>query len=252
MNNNEAMGIAAEVAIARTFNIFVNDSYANRADSATLRFLLDNSSAIKYIFEHNGIPIPVRHIAEGQNPIDFILQENKTLSVKTNQGKMGKVAPQIIGQPTQETFFNYLQTNDILTNFEICNYLSSRGLVDCYENRAKIFKEIVINHIDLLIKMYWRNMFECDYLIHFYNLKIGADPLENYDVFPKALFDRHWQKELFTFTQTLTTWNESTTLKYAGVTWELSKQVQHLRIINLKRSPVIQTFTRTEIQFIKL
>ena len=63
------------------------------------------------IFKNNDIPFPIKHVAEGQNPVDFILNDGSTLSVKSNQRPLGKVAPQIIGQPTAETYFDYLYHN---------------------------------------------------------------------------------------------------------------------------------------------
>lgn len=106
--NNESIGISAEVAIARSFGVRVNPYYEARSEPAIVNLLLKNDN-VKRIFYKEEIPAPTKHIAEGQNPVDFILEGNKTLSVKTNQQGLGKVAPQSIGQPTAETYFNYLE-----------------------------------------------------------------------------------------------------------------------------------------------
>ena len=57
-------------------------------------------------FESNELPVPIRHVAENQSLIDFELDDGSTLSVKTNKRKLDKVAPQKIGQPTSDTYFD--------------------------------------------------------------------------------------------------------------------------------------------------
>ena len=132
--NNEAVGIAAEVAIAKSFGIGINPHYAARAEQVIVDLLLKNDN-VKRIFTKENMPIPIEHIAEGQNPVDFILSGNKTLSVKTNQEGLGKVAPQIIGQPTAETYFSYLENH--FSNFSLTDELATEGMEDTYENRYK-------------------------------------------------------------------------------------------------------------------
>lgn len=215
--NNEADGIAAEVAICQTFNIFIDRAYASRADQEVLSFLL-SSNAILPIFQQNHLPRPTEHIAQGQNPIDFNLEGGKTLSVKTNQQDIGKAAPQNIGQPTQRTFFNYLEEHNIIPGFSITKCLAEHQLADTYENRSAIFKNLVFNHIDRLVDMYWHNMFDCDYLLLFFNLENYLDPLNNYRIFGKEGTKPRWDKTKFSFTRTPDNWNESTTLKYANIT----------------------------------
>ena len=77
--NNESIGISAEVAIARSFGIKVNPYYEARAEQAIVELLLKNDN-VKRIFNQEGIPAPIEHIAEGQNPVDFRLQGGKTFS----------------------------------------------------------------------------------------------------------------------------------------------------------------------------
>ena len=90
------------------------------------------------IFDDNDIPFPIIHIAENQSPIDFILEDNRTLSVKSNEKRLGKVAPQVIGQPTNETYFDFLYSR---FGYDINIELRNRGLRDSYENRVFLFRE---------------------------------------------------------------------------------------------------------------
>lgn len=216
--NNESYGIAAEVAIAKSFNVKINECYVSRAEKETVELLLNNNN-IKNIFLIENIPHPIRHIAENLNPIDFILVGEKSLSVKTNIGKLGKVSPQNIGQPTCNTYFDYLEKyfkEKYTSNFSLENYLRDNNLRNDYNGKSIAFKQISIDFIDDVISMYWNNLFDCDYYLHFYNLKNRSDPIKNYICFKKSN-PPIWNKELFTFTQSLFTWNESNTVKYSDV-----------------------------------
>lgn len=212
--NNEEIGVSAEVAIADIFNVPINDAYRYRGNSDIINTL---KPVVRNVFNTNNIPHPLKHIAEGQNPIDFLLSNNKTLSVKTNQRAIGKVAPQCIGQPTAETFFEYLKN---AFNFNINYVLNSNGFADTYDNRAKIFKKFAMEHTTELLKEYWINLFDCDYLVFFYNILTPTKHINNNldcMVFTKAINPINWDKSQISFTQTLNSWNESCTVKYHNI-----------------------------------
>ena len=215
--NNEKIGISAEIAIADAFNIVVDNRYRTRGDKEIITLL--QRDILNIFFEEN-IPIPSKHVAEGQNPIDFILENGETLSVKTNKRQLGKVAPQIIGQPSDETYFSHMKNEllDDIPEFDVKNELKKRGIQDNYENRSKIFKEISIKYIDIIIQEYWKNLVECDYLLFFYNIvdkneNISKNP--EYIVLKKELKLPNCHRECFSFTKSLENWNESNTLKYS-------------------------------------
>ena len=213
--NNEVIGISAEIAVADIFNVAIDSIYRTRGNEEIVNLLKKN---ISKIFSDENIPFPFKHVAEGQNPIDFILENGETLSIKTNKRQLGKVAPQIIGQPTNETYFlNMKNKFPNITEFDIINELKKRKIEDNYKNRSKIFKEISIKYIDIIINEYWKNLVECDYLLFFYNV---VDKNENisknseYIVLRKELKLPNWSKENFSFTKSLENWNESNTVKY--------------------------------------
>ena len=211
--NNETIGISMEVAIAKSFGILINPDYEKRSEKTIVDLIIQNDSILK-ILKKEEIPIPIRHIAERQNPIDFILQGEKSLSVKTNQKELGKIAPQKIGQPTSETYFAYLEEH--FCDFSLQETLAKENLEDSYANRAYIFKKISIEHIEKVIEMYWEMLFDCDYYIHFFNIALYANPLDNY-LFLQKEKSPLWRREKFTFTQSLENWNESNTVKYCGI-----------------------------------
>ena len=127
---------------------------------------------------------------------------------------LGKVAPQKIAQPTSETYFTYLERN--YGNFCLQDLLAEERLEDTYENRSYIFKKISLNHTAIVIDMYWKNLFDCDYYLHFFNLVNHLNPLDNYLVLGKEQ-PPVWENNNFTFTQSLNTWNESNTIKYCEI-----------------------------------
>ena len=131
--NNEVIGISAEIAVADIFNVAIDSIYRTRGNEEIVNLLKKN---ISKIFSDENIPLPFKHVAEGQNPIDFILENGETLSVKTNKRQLGKVAPQIIGQPTNETYFlNMKNKFPNITEFDIINELKKRKIEDNYKNR---------------------------------------------------------------------------------------------------------------------
>ncbi len=205
--NNEEIGISAEVAIANTFKVPISHDYINRADTNATKLI--SSLDLKEIFLNESIPNPVKHIAEGQNPVDFLLDGDKTLSVKTNQKDIGRAAPQKVGQPTHVTYYEYFK--DII-GVDEQTYL---------KDPDRYFKETSINKTSQVIDRYWKKMFDCDYLILFYNVipAIKGQGQIGYRVFGRSANPPRWKANLFSFTQkTPAEWNESNTLKYNGVT----------------------------------
>lgn len=211
--NNEVVGISAELAIADVFGVYVSPKYRNRGDLAIKNSLMD---CVKNAFEVEGLPTPIRHVAENQSLIDFYLKDGSTLSVKTNKRKLDKVAPQRIGQPTSDTYFEYMSE---AMELDIQEELEVLGLPDTYESRCTIFRYFSHSHIADLLPLYWEHLFECDYYIHFYNVVDGFDnPTGNpkYVVLKDVPTSPIWDASKITFTKTLDQWSESCTVKYNG------------------------------------
>lgn len=195
--NNERTGISAEIAIADVFGVAVNDGYRKRGDAKA-------SDAVKRIvpglFAKYGIPAPLVHVAEGQNPVDFELEGGKTMSVKTNMGKPGKASPQKIGQPSSNTYFGHF-----------------KDIIDCeipsdYPPKRDLFKQISVSKIDAVMKLYWEGLFHCDYLVWFYGFRTGNVRGVVFEKLSPPVF----LKDRFSFTRTGKKWKESTTVKYNG------------------------------------
>lgn len=202
--NNEEIGVSAEIAIAKEFNVPVAASYIARGDETVVNMI---QPYIKSIFTKENIPNPIKHIAEGQNPVDFLLDGGKTLSVKTNQQFNKKVAPQNVGQPTSDTYFYHFRS------------IYGKDIPDSYSEKCKRFKEVSIARIDEVMAIYWKNLFHCDYLLHLYNIVDSCGALTKsvkYVVYP-WLDSRSFDKSKFSFTQKAESWSESCTVKYSGI-----------------------------------
>lgn len=207
MYNNEEIGVSAEVAIAAVFNVPIASRYLARSNQAVVTSI---SPMVQQLFASYGIPSPVHHIAEGQNPVDFTLSGDKTLSVKTNQKQLGKVAPQKVGQASSKTFFPFFTT-----------IIDPASIPLIYSDKVTLFKSTVYIHIHTMLGVYWDNLFDCDYLVHFYDILTSTGSISGT---PKAIVlskkdSPAWNRDHITFTkETVATWNESNTVKYHDVT----------------------------------
>lgn len=206
MLNNEQVGISAEVAIANVFGVEVNAAYRARSVAEIVSSI---EPIVRAAFDDYGVPAPIQHVAEGQNAVDFILEDDKTLSVKTNKQKLGKAAPQKVGQASSHTWFSYLASD-----------LGIAQVPSTYEEKVRLFKAVVLEKIDKLLAIYWDYMFSCSYLLHFYNVVDANDRPTNSPEY--IVFDRQngptWDINKITFTKPeVAAWNESNTVKYDGV-----------------------------------
>lgn len=207
--NNEQIGISAEVAIAEYFNISIDQSYCKRGSYDVIRSI---KKIVGDIFSSNNIPVPVSHIATRQNPIDFMLNSGKTLSVKTNQRSLGKVAPQRIGQASSVTWFSSIAPR---LNIKLSTVPQS------YYEKIRLFKQIALSRSDELLSIYWENMFDCDFLVHIFNIVDKSGNLTNNPEYLVSFKTASpiWEKTKISFTRkSVESWNESNTIKYDGVT----------------------------------
>lgn len=202
--NTETLGMSAEKAICDVFNIYYDEDLVKRSDNA---LVLELIPIIQDAFNDKNMPKPIKHIGkdkgtrgkQSKSPYDFMLEGNKTLSVKTNlNATSAKVCPPEVGQPGKETFLIYF------------------GHLFEKEFSNDEFKKVVLDKIDKMIPIYFDHLFDCDYLlwIAFDNRKQNYV----YNIISK-LDNIVWENEYFSFTKnTVESWNESTTVKYKGIT----------------------------------
>ena len=195
---NETIGISAEYAVCQKFNLKYPPSFDQRKSVeivSEIKDVVDKAFLqLPNAIKHTGFDSGAR-AGRSKCSFDFILEGSKTLSLKTNKGKM--VCPPEVGQPNDITFYHYFKD------------LIAEHLVD-----EVIFKNLVLNSADKMLPIYLEHLFESDYLLWLFK----EDGKWDYKILEKD-FGKNviWIKDDITFTRpTVEDWNESNTIKYKG------------------------------------
>lgn len=194
--NTETLGITAEKTICDKFNLKQPSSFATRYSKSIqndIKSVIDEAfTKLPKAIKHTGSMSGVR-LGASKCPYDFILEGNKTLSVKTNTGKM--VCPPEVGQPNDSTFYLYF-----------------KDLIDEDHVDEKIFKNLVLTKVDKMIPIYTSHLFDSDYLLRIFKKNDKWHYQIHTKIFGKPIL---WETSEFSFTKnTIDDWNESNTLKY--------------------------------------
>lgn len=195
----ETFGITAEKTICDIFHLEIPESYAGRYSPS-----IENSLRSIVIESFTHLPKPIESTGSlpgerGKNSkcsYDFLLEGNKTLSLKTNTGNM--ICPPEVGQPGAETCYLYFS-----------------DFVDSDHIDELIFKEMVLEHVKDIFPVYVEHLFDSDYLLWLFKKNDEYQfKIFNHDYATNFV----WEEDLFSFTRpTLEEWNESNTLKYDGL-----------------------------------
>ncbi len=199
---NETFGISAEGAICRYFELDEPDSFKTRVSDEYVKNLYSViDSAFKEIpnaIEHSGSTAGERG-EQSKCSYDFVLEGQKTLSLKTNKGKM--VCPPEVGQPGSKTCLLYFAQ------------FFEEGTT---EVTREAFKKMVFEHIDEIMPIYVEHLFDSDWLLWIYETRKGYEYIA---INQADISDFVWEKSRFSFTRrTMEEWNESNTVKYEGIT----------------------------------
>lgn len=195
----ETLGMTAEKSICDLFNLKYPENFKKRTDMTIEREIMP---AVKDAF--NQLPPAIQHTGsmkgergkESKCSYDFLLEGNKTLSLKTNTGI--KVCPPEVGQPGADTCYYYF------------GHLTEHNYID-----SDIFKNMVLNHIAEMMKIYICHLFDSDFLLWIYK-RSGSFKYKIYSSECSKKFV--WEPSLFTFTKkTIDAWNESNTVMYNGI-----------------------------------
>ena len=197
-HNNETLGITAEKTICDLFHLEAPSSFEKRYSKEMEENL---KPIIQSVFKY--LPKPIKHCGsdkgtyggQSKSSYDFILEGNKTLSLKTNIGKM--VCPPEVGQPGSQTAYKFFKA------------FVTQGYID-----KDNFKSMVFEHINELIPIYISHLFDSDYLLRIYsktnNHKLAYEVLEK--GFGTSL---KWDLSNFSFSKdSIEKWNESNTVYY--------------------------------------
>ncbi len=200
--NNETLGITAELLICGEYGLDYPPDLRERG-SASIGSRLRPS--VRSAFQH--LPRPIRYTGNEKGsrgkrskcPYDFVLEGNKTLSVKTNYGQ--KVCPPEVGQPSAETCYMYF--DDFINGDRVTE---------------ESFKRMVFDHIQDIIPIYLSHLFDSDYLLRIRESPPGSGTFIYSIVEKDTGVGFHWEPSKFSFTQpTMEQWNESNTVRYDDI-----------------------------------
>lgn len=203
--NNSLLGDTAELAICYVFELDpgVNSNrLKNNSDKTALKaFELHYNDNKKELFPLN----PIRYSgtekrdrgSQSKSGVDFYLEKDKTLSVKTNKSKSFKVCPPEIGQPSPKTF-------DL--------YFSKKGWYEGEINDTK-FRTIVKdkNILSELLSEYVQYLNECDYLL--WSLYLSSNSIKSILVKQEQMQNIVFKPDLIHYSNEFTE-QSSVTIKY--------------------------------------
>lgn len=223
--NNSLLGDTAELAIC---NVFELDSGLNNG-----RLLNNSNKTILKAFEkhytenkNNLFPLnPIKYSGtekrerggNSKSGVDFFLQDNATLSVKTNKSKSFKVCPPEVGQPSPKTF-------DL--------YFSKKGWYDGDIDEKK-FRLLVKDKEKLsqLLSEYVKFLNECDYLL--WSLYLNENNISSKLVRKNNLENIVFDPRLINYSNDFTE-KSSVTIKYGEESFSLGEFQVHSARNSLK------------------
>lgn len=202
-DNNETFGITAEAAVCKAFNLEMPESFAKRVSAPLLENLIPIAERA---FE--SMPKAIRHTGSEKGdrgesskcPYDFVLEGDKTLSLKTN--KKQYVCPPEVGQPGAATCLMYFK-----------EFLPAGTT----EVTGDLFKHMVYAQIENLIPVYLSHLFDSDWLLWIYKTgeRFRFETIHRDEIAKDTI----WDRSRFSFSKpTAEEWNESNTVKYDGLT----------------------------------
>lgn len=190
-NNNETFGMSVEKAICEIYQL--ENNIDNKRTDKNIVDELKNK--LKTYLDEKNIKM-IEYVGGCGNKDDFLLDDGKTLQVKSNYGSSDKVCPPKIGQCTKRTFINNI-VRQINKNIEI-------------DDEKKIKKFIMENDKQIL-KLYIEAYYTSDLILYIKKLKNKNYFITIYD---KINFNDEILNDcIITFTKSLENWKESCTMK---------------------------------------
>lgn len=202
--NNADFGLTLQKIICDKYDIPINSwAYEQFTSSFNPDYVKDIEQIVPLIFERVGsIPSQLltytTELTKGvqtTSPHNFLLKNNKTMSIRTVKTS-DKVAPRTVGQagfPLLNEYFSTIYGGEIRDKNDI--------------------KILMINHIHEVLPIFIDCLFQSDLTV-FVN-KSDTNQIQVYDADEVGNYE--FSREDFTFTKELGEWNESTTLKYHGI-----------------------------------
>lgn len=201
--NNADYGLSLQKLICEQYDLEINDWAQAQFDANyNQEYEGELKKVIPLIFER--VESAPTHLltysqmltkgAQTTSPHNFMLENGKTFSIRTTKTS-DKVAPRTVGQagfPILNEFFAEIYGEEIV-------------------NQADV-RKLVYEHIHEILPIFIDNLFQSDYTV----LLSRKDPKNIQLIKADELSDFSFSRSDFEFTRDLSTWTESTTLKYHG------------------------------------
>jgi hypothetical protein len=135
----EDLGKIFEMAICLEYKTEYDGKYKYSMDEAIK--MSKRIKKLKDIF-----PYKLKHTAKNGGQYDFTnLEGNIHLSAKTNKNKNGKVAPQVIGQPTKKKFCEFFSLDFANTSEQLKKYIEENVKI-----MLKIYFDFTFNNCNVI------------------------------------------------------------------------------------------------------
>lgn len=180
----EDLGKIFEMGICLLYGIPYDGKYKYSMEEAEK--IRDRLTQLLTIF-----PYELKHTAKNGSQYDFTgaTDESVKLSAKTTK-KDGKVAPQVIGQPSRKKFCDVFEISDTSSLEEIKSHIE--------------------NNVASMLEKYFDTTFDCPIL--YYNQH------KNVVQFIRLTNKVDWSTQSIQFTKTGAAWNESSSIKIGKIT----------------------------------
>ena len=141
------------------------------------------------------------HTGENGARYDFTSEDGtQHLSAKSNKKKGGKVAPQVIGQPSAEKFCQVIGIQDPVTIAALASSPSQ-------------LKQYIQEHIAAILPVMWEYTFSCPIVYYVANTGDIRFITETHTTTTSTPTPIDWSSYEYTWTRTHDKWENSTTLK---------------------------------------
>jgi hypothetical protein len=223
--NNSLLGDTAELAICNLFNLnsgINNDRLMNNSDHAILKALEEHYD----LNQASLFPLkPVKYSGtekrdrggHSKSGVDFFLEKDSTLSVKTNKSKSYKVCPPEIGQPSPKTF-------DL--------HFKNKGWYEAPMDEEK-FRLLVkdASKLSVLLQTYVESLNECDYIL--WSLYLSESNITSKLISKTDLSNKTFDPNLITYSNDFTE-KSSVTIRYGESKLSLGEFQVHTARNSLK------------------
>ena len=202
--NNETLGQSAEKVIcdlSKIDNFHLNER-SNKTYEVELKPILSKAiNELPKIISHSGLEKGIRG-GTSKSKIDFYLEGDQTLSVKTNKSHNTMVCAPEVGQASWQVLEKYFK---LLLDENNIDHLNEEN-----------YRRLVYNSIHKFVPIQLNNLFSCDYLLWIFRIK---DVFQYKIINKRNVLDFDWKFKKFWSKKDLNGWikSESISFRYNNI-----------------------------------